>query len=215
MIPFRSVVLDVDSTVSSIEGVDWLAALRAPEIAERVAALTNAAMDARVPLDSVYAERLSIIRPTRTEIAALGQSYIIHAVAGVREAVSIWRGAGLRVVLVSGGLRDAILPLASWLGIAHDDVYAVDVAYDDAGVVTGTRGDQPLAMRGGKPRIVAAMALARPSIAVGDGATDAELVPHVDRFIAFTGVVRRDAVVAAAAMEIQSFAALIPIVLGA
>lgn len=211
---FRAVVLDVDSTVSALEGIDWLAALRDPQVAQTVAALTADAMEARVPLDSVYSRRLEIIRPTRTEIAELGSVYIATAVPGVRAAVGSWLASGVRVVMVSGGLRDAILPLAEWLGVPSTDVHAVEIAYDADGVAEGVAGAAPLARRGGKPRVVNSLELPRPLLAVGDGATDAELAPHVDRFVAFTGVARREGVVKLAAGEVVDFTALTSIVLG-
>lgn len=214
MTAFRSVVLDVDSTVSAVEGIDWLAEQRGEAVAATVLALTADAMESRVPLDEVYARRLSLIRPTRAEIAQLSYVYIATAMPGVRDAIAAWQGAGVRVVLVSGGLRDALLPLARWLGIAADDLHAVDVDYDDGGTTVGLHGDAPLARRGGKPLVVAALNLERPTLAVGDGATDAELASIVDRFLAFTGVARRESVVARAAGEAESFAALTPIVLG-
>ena len=215
MTSFKSVVLDVDSTISALEGIDWLAERRDADVAATVVALTNDAMDARVPLDEVYERRLRIIRPTRDEIAQLASIYLATALPGVRDAVVAWLRAGVRVVLVSGGLRDAILPLAAWLGVTAEDVYAVDVDYDDAGVVRGVDAEALLARRGGKPLLVASLALPRPVLAVGDGATDAELVSVVDRFLAFTGVVRRESVVAKAAGEVADFASLTPIVLGA
>ncbi|MBC7843545.1 MAG: HAD-IB family phosphatase [Gemmatimonadaceae bacterium] len=214
MTAFKSVVLDVDSTVSALEGIDWLAERRDATVAATVAALTADAMESRVPLDEVYGRRLRIIRPTRSEIAELGAIYIASALPGVRDAVRSWIAADVRVVLVSGGLRDAILPLAAWLGIVADDVFAVEVEFDDADVASDVRADSPLARRGGKPEVVSSLALARPTLAVGDGATDAELVSVVDRFLAFTGVARRASVVARAAGEVDSFAALTPIVLG-
>ena len=51
MTAFKSVVLDVDSTVSAIEGIDWLAERRGALTAATVVALTADAMEARVPLD--------------------------------------------------------------------------------------------------------------------------------------------------------------------
>ena len=213
MTAFRSVVLDVDSTVSALEGIDWLAEQRDGAVAALVAALTADAMEARVPIDAVYGRRLDIIRPTRVEIEALGHVYIATALPGVRDAVRCWLDAGVHVTLVSGGLRDALLPLAAWLGLDARDVHAVDVEYADD-VAWRVRSPSPLAMRGGKPQVVAALQLAGPVLAVGDGATDADLAPVVDRFLAFTGVARRPAVVAAAAGEVSSFAALTPIVLG-
>ena len=38
---FATVVLDVDSTLSGIEGIDWLAERRGPELAATIVALTN------------------------------------------------------------------------------------------------------------------------------------------------------------------------------
>lgn len=214
MKPFRSAVVDVDSTISAIEGIDWLASRRGNDVARAVTALTNDAMEARVPLDAVYDRRLALIRPTRAELADLARQYITTAVPGVREAMSIWRQAGVHIVLVSGGLRDALLPLASWLGIDAGDVHAVDVTYENDAAVRARPGAL-LARRGGKPQLVQSLMLPRPILAAGDGATDAELAAVVERFIAFTGVVRREAVVAAAASEVHSFALLTPIVLGA
>jgi phosphoserine phosphatase len=211
---FASVVLDVDSTISTLEGIDWLASLRAPDVARAVEQLTNDAMESRVPLDAVYAQRLSIIRPTRAELTRLSAAYIETAVPGVKDAISRWQRAGVRVILVSGGLRDAILPMAEWLGIEAADVHAVNVTYDVAEIVSGVAGNDPLAQRGGKPRVVNALALPRPSLAVGDGATDAELVTAVDRFIAFVGVVRRESVVARASSSVESFAALTTVIMG-
>ncbi len=215
MTAFQTVVLDVDSTISAIEGIDWLAALRDQRTADAVAALTADAMESRVSLDDVYHRRLDLIRPTRDEIATLSQVYITTALPGVREAIDAWRAAGVRVLLVSGGLRDAILPLAGWLGIETQDLHAVDIVYDAAGTAIGLATTAPLARKGGKPLVIQSLSLARPLLAVGDGATDAELAPHVDRFLAFTGVARRESVVAAAAGEVADFASLTSIVVGA
>ena len=41
----RSIVLDADSTLCGIEGIDWLATLRPPAVADEIARLTREAMD--------------------------------------------------------------------------------------------------------------------------------------------------------------------------
>jgi phosphoserine phosphatase len=210
---FASVVLDVDSTVSAIEGIDWLAAQRDPSIATRIATMTNDAMELRSTLGDVYAARLSLVRPTRAEIAMLAEAYIAAAVPDVRDSVRAWQAAGVRVVLVSGGLHDAILPLARWLGVAMRDVHAVHVTYDALGVVAAVAPAAPLAQSGGKPHVVRSLMLPRPILAVGDGATDAELSSVADVFCAFTGVVRRESVVARAAQEVSTFTALTSLIL--
>ena len=72
---FASVILDVDSTVAGIEGIDWLAERRGADVAARVVAMTDQAMRGELALDAVYGERLALIRPTREEIDALAQAY--------------------------------------------------------------------------------------------------------------------------------------------
>ena len=113
---FASVVLDVDSTVAGIEGIDWLAERRGPEIAAQVVAMTDRAMRGEIPLDAVYGERLALIRPTHDEIDALAAAYRATMAPGVGDAIARLRAAGVRVVLVGGGLREAILPMARELG---------------------------------------------------------------------------------------------------
>lgn len=250
---FASVVFDADSTLSALEGIDWLGALRGPQVAADIEALTNRAMDGLVPLDDVYAERIARIRPTAHELQRLGEVYVERVLPGAAELIAALHAAGVQTMIVSGGIREALLPLAAHLGIPdsrvhavtlrasadtpardhacdiirdrardavredvhdgmHDDVHDVvhDVVHDD--VRDALDGAQLLATQAGKVRLVesliAAGTLAAPIAMVGDGATDAAVRGVVDTFIAFTGVVRRDAVVSAAAFEVEDMRAL-------
>lgn len=210
---FRSVALDVDSTVSALEGIDWLAARRGRAVGLEVERLTTAAMDGRVPLDAVYAARLALVAPTREDLAALGEAYVAAVVPGAHDAVHAWRSAGVRVVLISGGLREAIEPLATALGVPHADVHAVDVELDAEGRYVGVDASQPLATPQGKPQVLRVLDLPRPLLMVGDGTTDAEARAAADAFCAFTGVVHRAAVVARADLVAGDFDAITAFVL--
>ena len=210
---FASIVLDVDSTVAGIEGIDWLAQLRGADVAAQVAAMTDRAMRGEIALDAVYGERLALIRPTRAEIDALGQAYRSAVAPGAGATVARLQAAGVRVVLVSGGLREAILPLARELAVAEADLRAVGIRFDDHGEYAGFEQASPLATQAGKPVVVAGLALAAPVLAVGDGATDLAMRPAVDAFAAYTGFVTRDAVVRGADHVIDSFARLEALVL--
>lgn len=211
---FNSVVLDVDSTVSAIEGVDWLAERRGHDLAARVAAMTDRAMRGEIALDAVYGERLALIRPARAEVDALAEAYRATMAPGARDVVRRLAAAGVRIVLVSGGLREAILPMARELGVADDDVQAVGVRFAGDGAYAGHDERSPLATQGGKPRVVAALALPAPVLAVGDGSTDLAIRPVVHAFAAYTGFVAREAVVRGADHVIDSFARLEALVLG-
>jgi phosphoserine phosphatase len=214
---FASVVLDVDSTLSRIEGIDWLAALRGDALLREIAAMTERATRGEIALQDVYAARLAMIRPTRAEIAQLGCEYVRTVADGAHACVEALRTAGVHVVIVSGGLRDAILPLARSLGVPDTDLHAVGLSFADSGEYAGFDTTSPLACTGGKPVLVRELGLRTAVLAVGDGITDAELrtavSPAVDAFAAFTGVARRDAVQRAADYSIERFSQLLPIVL--
>jgi phosphoserine phosphatase len=210
---FSSVVLDVDSTLCGIEGIDLLAERRGKDFGGEVAALTDRAMRGEIALDAVYGERLALVRPSRSDLIVLAANYIGQLAPGAREAVKRLRGEGRRVVLVSGGLREAILPVSAHLGIAESDVHAVSVRFTDSGSYDGYDTASPLATASGKRAVVEALALPRRILAVGDGATDLAIRPAVDAFAAFTGFVRRAPVVASADVVIDSFAQLVELVL--
>ena len=205
MARFASVVLDADSTLAGIEGIDWLAERRSKDVAKESAELTAQAMEGLRPIDAIYATRLAKVRPSRAMMAALGAAYIRAMAPGAAECVAALREADVRVVIVSGGLRQALLPLARRLGVAAADVHAVEITFDEAGEYAGLPDGQPLATQAGKDAVVRSLALAGPVLAVGDGATDAAMRPAVDAFAAFVGFVRRAAVVSAADHVLNSF----------
>ena len=207
---FRSVVLDVDSTLCGIEGIDWLAARRGAFVEREVRDLTERAMNGEIPLDSVYGERLALIRPTVADIAALAQAYRATIAPGAETAIESLRAAGVRVVLVSGGIQQAIQPLADDLGV---ELRAVALTFDARGGYAGFEAS-PLTTQSGKLETVRSLALAQPSLAVGDGATDVFMGRAVDRFVAFTGFTRREPVILQAASELGSFEMLQKMVLG-
>ena len=210
---FASVILDVDSTLCGLEGIDWLAEQRGGDTGARVVELTDRAMRGDIALDAVYGERLALVHPSRNEIAALADAYIASIAPQAAYVLLRLRAAGKRVVLVSGGLREAILPVADRLGIPSGDVRAVSVQFDANGGYAGFDSSSPLTTATGKRNIAESLALPRRILAVGDGATDLAMRPAVDAFAAYTGFVRRESVVTSADVVLSSFDQLMELVL--
>ena len=210
--------MDVDSTLSAIEGIDWLASRRDDALRDRVARSTELAMRGEIAVEDVYAERLNAVRPSYDEIVELGRTYVTRVEPGAAESLAKLTNSGVRVVLVTGGIREAILPLAEALGLPENAVNAVSIYFGDSGEYGGFEDQSPLTRNGGKVEVVRSLGLDRPTLGVGDGITDLELrtanPPAVDGFAAYTGVVARDAVVSGADYVIKSFDELIGIVLG-
>jgi phosphoserine phosphatase len=210
---FNSVVLDVDSTLSGVEGIDWLASLRGSEVEAWSGSLTARAMEGLIPIEAVYGERMGVVKPTLIEIQELSAVYIDRMANGARKALAELRKQNVDLAMVSGGLREAILPLAKELGISGERVHAVSVFFGRDGEYAGFDERSLLTRQNGKRATVKEMALKGPVLAVGDGMTDCEIRPVVDGFAAFTGFMKRDPVVERADYVIENFDQLRALVL--
>src|SRR5688572_30960734 len=193
---FRSVIFDCDSAASRNGGIEELAQAHREEITR----LTEAAMRGEIPLEDVYGRRLELVRPTRAQVEALGERYIRTLVTDARETIAALLAEGIEVRVMSGGIRQAVVPLAVALGLTERAVAAVDAHFGADGAYTGFDRASPLARSGGKRTVLEGWLpeLPRPIMLVGDGATDLEARPPADTFVAFAGVVERPAVIDAA-----------------
>lgn len=213
---FDIVCFDCDSTLSRIEGIDELA--RRAGVEAEVAPLTAASMAGTLPLDAVYAERLTMVRPDRAAVDWLGQRYIEGLVPGANETVAALTRAGTSVHIVSGGLRLAIEPLAATLGVPASHIHAVDVVFADDGTYRDFDRQSPLVRPDGKGVVCRSLADGRNAIAlVGDGATDLAARAFGVFIVGFGGVARRDAMIEGSDIFIDSpdLTAVLPALLDA
>jgi phosphoserine phosphatase len=156
---------------------------------------------------------MRIVKPTLPEIQELGKVYIERVATHAAETIAELRANDVEVVMVSGGLREAILPLARKLGVADQNVHAVSVFFDQDGGYAGFDDASLLTRQSGKRTIVGQMDLKGPILAVGDGMTDCEIKSVVQGFAAFTGFTRREAVMERADYVIENFDQLRDLVL--
>ncbi len=205
-------VFDFDSTLVRIETLEALADLAldgrpdASAIRAEIARLTDAAMAGEIDFGEALRRRLALLPLTRDHVRALAGRIADALTPSVTRNAAFFRERAGRIVIVSGGFREVIAPVADLLGVPPGRVLANDLSYDAEGRVTGVDPANPLAQAGGKARALAALDLPRPVVMVGDGWTDAEvkLAGAAERFLAFTEVIRRAPVVAAADAEVGS-----------
>lgn len=204
------IFFDCDSTLSSIEGIDELARFKGVE--DRIVALTNAAMNGQLPLQEVYAERLRLLAPNRADMRAIEAAYKTTLVPDARDVIAALQSLGRRVLIVSGGLADAVVGFGVWLGIQRRDIHAVGVTYN---TLTGRwweyashpQGhlqesylmyeDSALTTQNGKVEVIrAARTAGKRAMLIGDGSSDLAAAHAVDLFTGFGGVVARPLVLA-------------------
>jgi phosphoserine phosphatase len=207
--PLKLLCFDCDSTLSAIEGIDELARVRGPEVFVQVEALTHEAMNGQVRVEDVFGARLRIIQPHCDHVAAVGRQYVATVEPTALATLDAARAAGWTPLILSGGFRQAIRPLADHLGIAR--VEAVDFRFAADGSYVGYDERYPTTRTGGKPEVIRALKRElRPTriVMVGDGVSDLEAQPEVDLFVGFGRYVARPKVRANAAAFITSLADL-------
>jgi phosphoserine phosphatase len=207
--PTKLVIFDCDSTLSAIEGIDELARLRGPEIFAQSEAMTNAAMEGKIAVEDVFARRLAIIQPRRDDVTAVGRQYVERVEPTARETIAQLKATGWTPVILSGGFRQIIEPLAAYLGVAR--IEAVDLHFSADGGYTGFDEAFPTTRSGGKPERIRDLkrefSPARIAM-VGDGASDLEAKPVVDLFVGFGRYIERPKVKAGAHVFIHSLSDL-------
>jgi phosphoserine phosphatase len=186
---FDVICFDCDSTLSRIEGIDELA--RRVGMGEEMSKLTDLAMNGVVPLEAVYERRLSLIRPDQDSINWLADLYIAEIVEGVKEVFASLLSQDKAVHIISGGLRQAILPLAVCLGLPESHVHAVDIYFNEDGSYRNYDSNSPLARTGGKAVVTGTLKGQGSLVMVGDGKTDLEAKQSGAYVLGFGGVVDR------------------------
>ncbi len=187
---FDVICFDCDSTLSKIEGIDELAGRVG--LGEEMSKLTDAAMNGEVPLEAVYEQRLSLIRPDQGSIDWLADLYIEQIVDGVKKGFETLTAQGKELHIISGGVRQAILPLARSLGLSEAQVHAVDIYFNEDGSYRDYDRNSPLARSAGKAEIC--KRLLKPQVSmvmIGDGKTDMEAKQAGAVVIGFGGGIER------------------------
>lgn len=210
MASLKIIAFDCDSTLSAIEGIDELGRSRGPEIFAAVETMTNDAMNGRLAVEAVFGRRLEIINPRREDAEAVARRYAETVEPTARATITALKARGWTPIIISGGFRSLMGPLAAHLGIER--VEAVDIFFNEDGSYRGYDRAYPTTRSGGKPEIVAAirreLAPGR-FVMVGDGVSDLETKPVVDRFVGFGRYTPREKVRAGADDYIYSLDGLL------
>jgi phosphoserine phosphatase len=196
--------IDCDSTLSTIEGIDELARAAGPEVYAKVAEMTRAAMHGEIGLDEVFAKRINLISPDRATCEHVANLYLEKMVPGAKQLAADLRRAGWTPIILSGGFKQLIEPLARAIGIEH--VEAVPLLLDENRNYQGYDASHPASHTMGKCQVIRewqAAILPTATVMMGDGASDLETHECVDAFICYTGVVDRPNVSAYADIKLH------------
>ncbi|KAH9778181.1 phosphoserine phosphatase [Citrus sinensis] len=196
-----AVCFDVDSTVCVDEGIDELAEFCGA--GKAVAEWTARAMGGSVPFEEALAARLSLFKPSLSQVQDFLEKRPPRLSPGIDELVKKLKANNKNVYLISGGFRHMINPIASVLGIPPENIFANQLLFKSSGEFLGFDANEPTSRSGGKAAAVQQIRKAhayKVLAMIGDGATDLEARQPggADLFICYGGVQLREAVAAKA-----------------
>lgn len=193
-----TIVLQVDGTVTGIQGLAWLAANRDAAMLRRLSELQVEAMASGWSRAEFTRARLGCLRPRRAEVNALGRAYLGAIAPGAVDAAHRMRRAGVGVELSGEVGIEAMLGLADALGVTPDAIHAPRLRFDALGAYTGCD--------------VGARAGASSTARTFVGTRHSELLVEAesDQFVRFTGFVAHEG--PARGTSVASFAELAALV---
>jgi len=197
-----NVIFDVDSTLVTIEGLDFLAALKNKQA--KLAPLTTQAMNGQLSMREAMEIKMNTIRPTFSDVKKMGRAYLEHIVPGARDTIRQLQVAGHMVWILTGNFQPAVGMLADYLDIPPEHVITNEITFDSHGEFVAINLDHPLSNNHGKAKIIQQYGKQlQNAIMIGDGATDLNTKPVVEKFIGFGGVVFRPTIAKAAEIYIK------------
>ena len=179
------VVMDVDSTLIQDEVIDLLADEAGTHA--QVAEITERAMAGELDFAASLTARVALLEGLPADVIDRVRDRITLT-PGARTLCRTLRNLGYRIALVSGGFTEVIAPLAVELGVDHVRANTLEVVDGHlTGKVVGAIVD-----RAGKRAALEELALEygipmSRTIAIGDGANDADMLQAAGLGIAFNG----------------------------
>lgn len=201
--PIDSFFFDCDGTLTLVEGIDELAAMNG--VADEVQAITARCMSTTGLSLPDYRARLESTRPTKSQLHNLVEIYRANIPPGVLECINILHKLHKSVYIISAGIKSTVVEFAKTLGVAAENVFAVDVFFNSEGEYSGFDEESYLVQPMGKSKQIAAiLKKSERSLLLGDGLSDWEASETVTRFIGYAGLKGKDSVKSRANFFINS-----------
>ena len=207
-----SLIIDFDSTIISLETLEYLASIslynnnQKNEIIKKISHYTNLAMNGEI----TFEESLDI----RLNLMGITKSHINKAIDGLSDKLDITFLDNIDffkeylddIYIVSGGFKSIIQPILLSTNV-NWNIFANEFKFDKDDNVIGIDTNNPLAFSKGKVELVKKLNLNNDIIIIGDGYTDYEVKKYglAKYFLAYTAHAKRDTVIVHADKVCQDF----------
>jgi D-3-phosphoglycerate dehydrogenase len=206
-------IIDFDSTFTQVEALDELARISLKDrldkekIFKQIENLTNAAMEGRMSFAESLEARVRLLQADQVHLKQLVKHLRKKVSASFSRNKDFFAANADKVLIVSGGFKDFIIPVVTEYHIKKENIYANTFVFDEFGAIIGYDDTNPLSQEGGKVKLLKELDLKGEIFGIGDGHSDFQLKESgmVDTFFAFTENVERKGVTAKADFVTPSF----------
>lgn len=181
---------DVDSTLVTIEGLDYMASLK--NKVDEISQITRLAMNGEISMKDAMEKKMATISPSISDLVSMGNAYVKNVVTGVVETISTLHKNKIKVWIVTGNFQPGVGILAEHLGIEPEHVITNEIFHNKDGSYRSFNLNHPLSNNGGKKTMIQKIRTRFGKVCfIGDGSTDLDTQEEVELFIGFGGVIRR------------------------
>ena len=184
-----SLIIDFDSTIISLETLEYLADIsvsvsdssKKQKLISQISHYTNLAMNGDITFEQSLDFRFELIKLNRQDINN-SITYIKDKIdSSFLDNINFFKKHFDSIYVVSGGFKSIIEPVLNSIFDADWNIYANEFIFDDKDNVMGIEKKNPLSLSKGKVELVKSLNLDNDIIIVGDGYTDYEIKKFIFR----------------------------------
>ena len=198
-----SLIIDFDSTIISLETLEYLASIslhnnnQKNKISKKISHYTNLAMNGEITFEESLDMRLNLMGITRNHINKAISDLSNKLDSTFLDNIDFLKEHSDDIYIVSGGFKSIIKSVLLSSTNVNWNVFANEFKFDKHNNVIGIDSDNLLAFSKGKVELVKKLNLNNDIIIIGDGYTDYEVKKHglAKYFLAYTAHAKRENVI--------------------
>ncbi len=207
------IIIDFDSTFITEESLDELAKYKlrnqpdSQTMLNKIKSLTNAGMIGDIPFKQSLDERMEVLNLNRSDINSVSKILSECVTPSFTKNKSFFIENNNKIIILSGGFKELIVPIVDDFGILSSNVFANDFIYNSSEQITGINQDNIMSKNGGKVKQSKLLSIHGIVHVIGDGYTDYEikLDGPATHFFAFTENVERKNICELADLTLSNF----------
>ncbi len=207
------IIIDFDSTFITEESLDELAKYKlrdqpdSQKMLNKIKSLTNAGMNGDIPFKQSLDERMEVLNLNRSDINSVSKILSECVTPSFTKNKSFFIENNNKIIILSGGFKELIVPIVDDFGILSSNVFANDFIYNSSEQITGINQDNIMSKNGGKVKQSKLLSIHGTVHVIGDGYTDYEikLDGPATHFFAFTENVERKNICELADLTLSNF----------